>query len=269
MAADRKDTILIGTPSSLRLKSRDVARLERLPHLSRRHDGPGVAEGEGQGRGDRMGLPDVVHVEFEQHVDALDRHAGALNDSLCRRAFLDELSLQRRFVERVEEPVEGLDLIVTQIGDYAAECGGEARIARGDRRLEADLLDQRARVQRAAAAERHQGKGLRIVAALDRDEPQRASHSRVGDPHDRRGRRVCVEPQRIADMREDGAPCGLDVEPCELAADRPLGIDAAEHDMSVGQGRPVAAGAVADRSGHGACALRARPAAARRDRQRR
>ncbi len=66
---------------------------------------------------------------------------------------------------------------------------------------------------------------------------------------------ICVEPERLADMGEDGAPCGLDVEPRELAADRPLGVDAAEHDMGVGQGRPVAAGAVADGPGHGARAL--------------
>ena len=122
-------------------------------------------------------------------------------------------------------------------------------------RLEPDLADQRRRMQRAAAAERHQREGARVVAALDRHQPDRAGHARIRHAHDglRRGHRL--EPQRLADLRADGALGRLDVEPRELAADRPLGVDAAERDMGVGEGRPLAACAVAGGSRNGAGAF--------------
>ena len=49
----------------------------------------------------------------------------------------------------------------------------------------------------------------------------------------------------------------LDIERFQLAADRPLRIDAAEHDLGVGQRRPGVALAVAHRPRHRAGALRA------------
>ena len=97
----------------------------------------------------------------------------------------------------------------------------------------------------------------RIVPALDRDQPDRAGHARVGDPHDRlrrlhrrRARAARRHASAMARLRR------LDVERVELAADRPLGIDAAEHDLGVGQRRPRVALAVAGRPRHRAGALR-------------
>ena len=80
---------------------------------------------------------------------------------------------------------------------HAAERRGDAGKARHQRALQADLADQRADMQRAAAAERHRDEVRRIVAALDRDQPDRAGHARVGDPHDGRGRAVGVEAERL------------------------------------------------------------------------
>ena len=57
--------------------------------------------------------------------------------------------------------VDGLHLVVADIGDDAAERRGHARIARHERSLQPDLLDQRAGMQRAAAAERHGGEAAR------------------------------------------------------------------------------------------------------------
>ena len=101
--------------------------------------------------------------------------------------------------------LSGLHHVVPQVGEHAAERRGDARKARHQRALQTDLADQRADVQRAAAAERHRDEAGRIVAALDRDEPDRAGHARVGDPHDRRGRGRGVEAERRADMLRDGS----------------------------------------------------------------
>ena len=125
------------------------------------------------------------------------------------------------------------------------------------RAFQADLLDQGADMQRAAAAERHRREFRRVVTTLDRDEADRARHARVGDLDDRLGGCLHVEPERLADMSADRALRGIEVEPGELAADRPIRIDAAEHDMGVGQGRALVALAVAGGSGHRTRAFRA------------
>ena len=68
---------------------------------------------------------------------------------------------------------------------------------------------------------------------------------------------VGVEAERRADMRRDGALGGLDIERLQLAAERARRVDAAEHDLGIGQRRPRVALAVADRPGHRARAFRA------------
>ena len=95
---------------------------------------------------------------------------------------------------------------------HAAERRGDAGKARHQRAFQADLADQRADMQRAAAAERHRDELLRIVAALDRHQPDRAGHAGVGDAHDGLRGIVDVEAERRADMLGDGALRGLDIE---------------------------------------------------------
>ena len=164
--------------------------------------------------------------------------------------------IERGDVEAVEHKVDGLYLIVPQIGDDTAECGSDARKTRHDRAFQADFFDQCAGVQRAAAAERHRGELCRIVAALDRDQTDSAGHARIGDADDRFGGLLHAKPERLADMRQDRLLGRVDIELRELAADRPRRIDAAEHDVGVGQRRPHVALAVAGRSRHRAGAFR-------------
>ena len=62
--------------------------------------------------------------------------------------------------------------------------------------------------------------------------------------------------ERLADMLGDRAPRGLDVERFQFAAERALRIDAAEHDLRVGQRRPRIALPVAGGARHRARAFR-------------
>ena len=80
---------------------------------------------------------------------------------------------------------------------------------------------------------------------------------------------VGVEAERRADMRRDGALGRLDIERLQLAAERARRVDAAEHDLGVGQRRPRIALAVADRARAPSRRFPGRPAAGRRDRPRR
>ena len=136
------------------------------------------------------------------------------------------------------------------------------------RALQADLADQRADMQRAAAAERHRDELLRIVPALDRHEPDRARHARVRDAHDRGGGIVGRKVERLADMLGDRAPCRLDIERLQFAAERALRIDAAEHDLRVGQCRPRVALSRSRQGPAPSPRFPGRPATARRDRPR-
>ncbi len=145
--------------------------------------------------------------------------------------------------------------IVAQVGDDAAERRRDPGEARYHRAFEPDVLDQRAGMQRTATAERHGGESPRIVSALDRDQADGAGHAGVGDPDDGLGRLHHVEAERASDVRRDGALRRLDVEARKLAADRALGVDAAEHDMRIGEGRALVALSVAGGPGPRAGAL--------------
>ena len=151
----------------------------------------------------------------------------------------------------VERAIDGLHEVMSHVGDDATERRGHAGIGRDQRRLQPDLLHQRAGVQSPASAERHQREIARIVAALDRDQADRAGHAAVGNTHDRLGGSDRVEAQRLADMTARWPPSpprhSRRVEP---AADRPFRIDASEHDVGIRQCRPLVALAVANRTRH-------------------
>ena len=119
-----------------------------------------------------------------------------------------------------------------------------------EHRADPELLGERARVQRPGAAERDEREVARIVAALDRDDAQRAQHLRVDDLDDGRG----VERRRARARRPRGR------------ARRPPASrvrQAAEQEVRVGHGRLRPAAAVAGRARVGARALAARRAARR------
>ena len=182
-----------------------------------------------------MGLAEIVHVELIDDVGALDRNARRRDHRRGVAARRLHPLLQRRRVEPFEHHVERLHRVVAQVRQHAAERRGDAGEARHQRGLEPELADERAGMQRAAAAERHGDKARRIVAALDRNQPDRARHARLGDPHDRRRGIVHAKLQRLADMHGDGAPRRLHVERFQLAAERALRIDPAERHLRVGQ----------------------------------
>ena len=96
-------------------------------------------------------------------------------------------------------------------------------------------------MQRAGAAEGDERELARVVAALDRDEPQRAQHLRVDDL-DRLGR---VDPVERALGR-----LAVELEPAGQARGKP-----AEQEVRVGHRRPRPAPPVAGGPGIGAGAL--------------
>ena len=159
-------------------------------------------------------------------------------------------------VEAVEHQVDGLHQVVAQVGDHAAERRGDAGKAR----------DQRASSGRSRGSARRHAARRRRRTASRRTSPDRArARSRRAGSHRPCGRRRRArsrprhrprEAERRSDMLHDRALRGLDVERFQFAAERTLRIDAAEHHVGVGQGRPRVALTVAGRPRHRAGALR-------------
>ncbi len=165
---------------------------------------------------------------------------------------------QRGGVEALEHQVERLHHVMAEISQHAAERRGDARETRHQHGPQADLADQRAGMQCAAAAEWHGDEARRIVAAFDRDEPDRAGHASFGDANNGGGGRRRRKAQAVAPTRVgDRALAASTSSARQFAAERPRRIDAAKHDLSVGQRRPRIARAVADRARHRARAFRA------------
>ena len=109
-------------------------------------------------------------------------------------------------------------------------------------------------MDRAAAAEGVQDEVARIVPARDRHAADLVLHQAVGDHLDARGALEQPEPETLAQRAHRGAR-GVDVEP-HPAAEEVLGVEQAEHEVGVRDGRHRAAAAVADGAGIGPRALR-------------
>ncbi len=125
--------------------------------------------------------------------------AAAITALACR-PIAAMRALQRGDVEPVEHEIERLHHVMAQIGQHAAERRRDAGEARHQRAFQADLADQGAGMQRAAAAERHGDEMRRIVTALHRNQPDRASHARLGDAHDGGRGVIGGKSERLADM---------------------------------------------------------------------
>ena len=145
---------------------------------------------------------------------------------------------------------------MAQVGDEAAERIGEAGPRRDQHLRDAELARQRRGMQRAGAAEREQGEVARVVAARQAHHADRAGHPVVGDAHDRQRRRGRVEAERRADLLQQRR---LDRRQRHAVVDgeQPVRVEPAEDDVGVGDRRPGAAAAVADRPRRRAGALRA------------
>ena len=161
-------------------------------------------------------------------------------------------------------------MIVAQVGDDAAERRGDAGKARDHRALQPDLPDQRAR----RAARRRRRTAWRQICA---GSWPRSIETRRMAPAMRASATRTIAAAACIRSSPSGAPTWfeiarsrrLDIERLELAADRARGVDAAEHHLGIGQGRPVIA---LRRSRPGPAPSRrfpGQPATARRGRPRR
>ena len=205
IAATRSETIRIGKAGQQPAERREIGRLERradhgsrvTPSAARAARPAAALRPYGSARDNACRARRARRCARPRMPAARDHRAR-----LLRRPPRIRRSSAAR-VKAVEHEIERLHHVVPQVGEHAAERRGDAGKARHQRAFEADLPDQGADVQRAAAAERHGDEARRIMAALDRDEPDRAGHARVGDPHDggrgrhrRRGRAACRHASR-------------------------------------------------------------------------
>jgi hypothetical protein len=138
-----------------------------------------------------------------------------------------------------------------------------ARVRRHEHARRADALGERARVQRAAAAERDEHEPARVDAALDAHPAQRPRHRRVGRRDERAGDR---EHAGLARRRRAVHPLGQrahgGVRPRRVerdAAAERARVDVPEHDVRVGHRGLRAAAPERRRPRHGAGAARTGP----------
>ena len=123
----------------------------------------------------------------------------------------------------------------------------DARSRRHQQAWNAELTRQGRGMHRSGAAEGEEREIARIVAARQRHQTDGAGHAIVGDAQDRRRRLGPAQSQPAADLLPDALLHGLErhrvVDGQELR-----GIEAAQNQVRIGDGRPLAAAAVADRT---------------------
>ncbi len=103
-------------------------------------------------------------------------------------------------------------------------------------------------MERSGAAEGEQRETARILTLLLQRETKIDGHVGVDDPHDARGRRDQIEPERRRDLLLDRAPRARFVE-LQRAGEAAGAAQRAKDDIGVGDGRRFAAAAVAGRTG--------------------
>ena len=111
-------------------------------------------------------------------------------------------------------------------------------------------------MDRAAAAERHEREVTWVATPLHGHCLDRADHARVRQLMGAVGRGEHVQPERPGDLTFEDRPRPVDVE-WHRAVEQPRRVQVAEQQVGVRHRRPIAAAAVADRAGVGACGARA------------
>ena len=147
---------------------------------------------------------------------------------------------------------------MAEVGDQTAVGADHPRVAGDHRAPQADLGHQLAGVQRPRPPEGHGREPGRVQPPLHRDQPDGAGHGAGGHLDHRLGRLLHPQPQRPAHPFGHRGPGGGRVQGVE-PADGCLAVDAAQHQMGVGDGGPVAARPVAGRARHRAGRLRSHP----------
>ena len=154
--------------------------------------------------------------------------------------------------------MDALHEVVADVGEHAAERGGDAGEPRYQHGGHTQLAGDGRRVHRARAAEGEERELARVVPLVDRDEASRPGHLVVDDAHHGGGGFDRVEAERLADLLPHD-PCNrVDVGGRFEPRDGP-GVDAAQQQVGIGDGRLAAPPAVADGAGRRARALRTDP----------
>ena len=154
------------------------------------------------------------------------RHAGLLDlleqrvDALAGRGVV-EAQRRRRHV------------VVFHVRDDLAEGAQAGCELRQDDRIDAHLAGQRRDVRRRRAARPDQHEIARIVAALDRHAADAVDHVGVDDREHAVGRPLEGDAERLGDAGPDRLDGAFAVER-QPAADQPVRIEVAEHQIGVG-----------------------------------
>src|SRR5262249_38809790 len=127
----------------------------------------------------------------------------------------------------------------------------DARIERHDHARHTEVARHAAGVHRAGTAKCEQHELAQIMATHGRDGLDRLFHLYVDDAHDAFGCLLDAHAERLGDLALDRTPGFLGVEP-HAAAEEVLGRKMSHHKVAVGDGRHLAAAAVAGWPGHGA-----------------
>ncbi len=147
-------------------------------------------------------LPGVTQVEFRHNADLFVRYV--LQAQRRARFFAQRGGDVARAGKRcrIERRDERPRIRRADVGGEQAERAEQAGVARHDDAPHAEIIGQRAGVQRAAAAERHQHEVARIEPALDRHDAQHLRHVGIDERDDARGRTFNVAVQRCRNGRD-------------------------------------------------------------------
>ncbi|HXC75876.1 MAG TPA: hypothetical protein VNU19_02385, partial [Candidatus Acidoferrum sp.] len=184
-----------------------------------------------------MALSRVMHVRFDDNPRCEKRNA------LARQR---RLAFSRQFAHLILKTMEGYSrqfsvdtdhIVASEIGDHATKGGSYPWEGGYNDCRQMALAQKCRRVEGTSAAEGDQCEMARVVASLDRNEPDPASHVGVDDFYDSRGSSFGVKIELtpyFGGHRFTGSPAvQLDT---EIAADRTLRIDPAEHEIGVSNG---------------------------------
>ncbi len=199
-----------------------------------------------------MGLSLIAHIQLENAFGTREDNFRSIEQCQARGRGSGHLLPEGLEIEARQHSINGLDEVMPHIGDDTTKRAVYTGKPGYHRRGKADFLDQGTRMQRAAAAKRHRHEFGRIVTAFDRNQTDGAGHLRIGDSDHRFRRRHAVEAERRAYIPVDGQSGGFRIQTVQFPADRPVGVDPAEHEIRVGDGRPVIAQSITDRPRIGA-----------------
>src|SRR5690606_17366771 len=135
--------------------------------------------------------------------------------------------------------------VVRDIRVQNAPGGKRAGIRRKDDALDAELIGNGTGVNRTCAAEGKYRKVPWIEPLLEQREPDGGSGTGVRDGYDPAGRRLCFEAEWPGELFLDRPSRTLQIER-HRSAQKIFRIEAAEHQVGVGDGRLAAAAPVAD-----------------------